>query len=157
MEVCPSEKTSEFQSCLQPIEKYLKIFKIVGGFPLSIHRSSIRFSKFEFLKLSFYMFLTGLVGHAFTIYAITLPEKNFNIYVEIFTSAGFSPMDFYMGSVMATVNFTSSIVAFVGLKRVSKKLEKLCQDLDRFNSRNHIYQEKMYTGKGNIKQYKNSN
>jgi NAD/NADP transhydrogenase beta subunit len=103
------------------------------------------------------MFLTGLVGHAFTIYAITLPEKNFNIYVEIFTSAGFSPMDFYMGSVMATVNFTSSIVAFVGLKRVSKKLEKLCQDLDRFNSRNHIYQEKMYTGKGNIKQYKNSN
>ena len=140
MEVFPSEIPLEVKSCLDPIKKYLKFFKLIGGFPLiTNNQSRISYSKYEFLKLIIHLCLVYISINIITLYGIASPSKNASLYKDIKAAAGFSTMDYAASMVITTVNSISNIINYVALKRVSQKLDKFCQDVDTFNSNHNIF------------------
>ena len=148
MEALQADNDSHLtKPCLEPINKYLKVFKIVGGFPLTINKSKITFSKFEFFKVVTHFILASVFMNTFAIYMLTIPEKHLLIHMTIFKSVGYSSIDFVVGVVMSAINTTSSFVNFISLKSISQKLDKLIKELDDFNAKNEIYSTQTYNGK----------
>ena len=88
MEIHPEDNHfKEEKSVLSPILKHLKVLKLIGGFPIAVHKKKLIFSKFELLKPSAHTILAYSLINVYTVCGIFWPETssgNFLIYLEIF-------------------------------------------------------------------------
>ena len=139
---------SEKKLCLYPIATSLKVLKVIGGFPLTITESGIISSKLQLLKLGFYLILVIFTANIFTLVALTLPDPNPVIYMEIFKSVGFSNMDFVVGSTMLAPNIIACFVCYFALNHEYQRLEEACEEMEATN-RKHLGKV-VYNGKGRI-------
>jgi hypothetical protein len=143
------EDKKKEKSCIDPIVKYLRIFKKIGGFPLTIKQSNIIFSKWEFVIFAIHVFFAFIAVNTFTCFGFILPKRNLFIYLEIFKTVGFSSMDFSIGFVVVVTNLTSSILNFVCLRKASSRFDGICDDLSKVIFRKNNF-TKQYNGKGKV-------
>ena len=71
-------------SCFNPVSKYFRFLKLLGGFPVAIGVGCLKFSKWEHFRFATYLLFAILSVNVFTCIGLILPNRNFFIYVDIF-------------------------------------------------------------------------